>query len=560
MVNAQRKLAWPGAFLILILAGDHSLKSPAQFSPTGEKAHKVLANSKAGIQARITNAYGKLPLSFEVNRGQTDAEVKFLSHSSGYTLFLTATEAVFSFNKATRPKTGVITNPDTKNRGINTPTALRMQLVNSNPKPQIAGLNELPGKTNYFTRNATKWRTNIPTYRKVQYRDVYPGVDLVYYGNQSQLEYDFIVASGADPKAITLDFHGADKLEVDTQGDLLLHTAVGRIRLRKPLAYQEIDGVNSPVPCSYVLPGENQIGFQLGDYDRSKPLIIDPVIAYSTYLGGLGRDVGHDIAVDSSGSAYVTGLVNSPNFPTANPVQPTPGSNLDLFVVKINTTGSALVYSTYLGGGGRDEGFGIAVDSSGNAYVTGSTDSTDFPTVNAAQPAVGGGVCEPRSMLCRDAFVAKLTATGTLVYSTYLGGNSADGGLDIAVGTSGSAYVTGWTDSANFPTLNAFQATHGGNRDAFVTKLNPAGTLAYSTYLGGSNTENSFPRNLGGGIALDHQGNVYVTGSTWSQDFPTVSAIQATLRSAPDAFVTKLNPAGSALLYSTYLGGRDFET
>ena len=494
-------------------------------------------------QPAIEVAYGNLPLSFEPNQGQTNSQVEFLSRGRGYTLFLTQTEAVLSLRKPTAAKTN-----ETEDSGDTTGVVLRMRLVGANPSPRVSGLKQLPGRSNYFLGNdPSKWRTNVPTYAKVQYEDVYPGVDLVYYGNQRQLEYDLIVAPGSDPEAIHLAFEGADKLQKGVQGHLALHTAAGQVRLQKPLVYQETDGIRQEIPAAYVLNGGRQVGFEVGAYDADKPLIIDPVLSYSTYLGGNGVDRGFAIAVDGAGNAYVTGGANSTNFPTLNPFQAVfPGGPVDAFVTKLNAAGSALVYSTYLGGGGDDRGFDIAVDSSGNAYVTGQTDSGDFPRIVPIQVLNRG---------LSDAFVTKLNAAGNdLVYSTYLGGSSSDFGFGIAVDASGNAHVTGQTNSTDFPTVLPIQFANGALGDVFVAKLNAAGTvLLYSTYLGGNGDDCGFR------IAVDASGSAYVFGDTTSTNFPTANPVQSARNGAVDAFVTKLNAAANAFVYSTYLGGNGTE-
>ncbi len=506
------------------------------------------------IQKQIQAAYGKLPLNFEVNLGQTDEQVKFLSRGNGYSLFLTPTEAVLALSTPQGKSSSVSHRPTVKPQPTakTTTNVLRMQLLGSNCKPQVSWLEQLPGKVNYFLDNDPKqWHTNIPTYAKVQYQQVYPGVDMVYYGNQRQLEYNFVIAPGTDPNTIKLALLGADNLEVDAQGNLVLHTTGGQIQLYKPLFYQEVDGVRQAILGGYVLQDQHVVRFRVEGYNPIRPLIIDPVLAYSTFLGGSGGDNGLGIAVDQKGNAYVTGNTFAPDFPTKNPLQPTSGGgNEDAFVAKLNPEGSALVYSTYLGGSSNDVGDGIAVDAKSNAYVTGTTSSTDFPTENPLQPTSGGGN--------EDAFVAKLNPEGSaLVYSTYLGGSLSDYGYGIAVNVIGNAYVTGVTYSTDFPTENPLQPTSGGgNEDAFVAKLNPEGSaLVYSTYLGGSGSEGEVGK-LGSGIAVDTKGNAYVTGSTSSTDFPTKNPLQPTYGGRNyDAFVAKLNPEGSFLIYSTYLGG-----
>ncbi|MBI2821710.1 MAG: SBBP repeat-containing protein [Acidobacteria bacterium] len=504
----------------------------------------------AGKIARVPvlQAYGQLPLSFEANQGQTDSKVKFFSRSRGYSLFLTAGEMVLSLERAMAAKgshkeNAILTTEKAHDHRAVAPATVRMRLVGANADPHIVGLDELPGKSHYFIGNDPgKWRTNIPNYAKVEYQDVYPGVDLVFYGNQRQVEYDFVIAPGAGAEAIALDFQGADRLEMDTQGDLVLYTAGEQIRLRKPFAYQEVDGIKEKVAAGYVLEDEHRVRFDVASYDASRSLIIDPVLVYSTYLGGSGNDVARSIAVDASGNAYVTGDTTSADFPTLNPLQGTNGGGGDIFVAKLNPSGSALVYSTYLGGSLVEIARSIAVDASGNAYVTGDTSSANFPTVNPLQATKGG---------IFDAFVAKLGPSGSaLVYSTYLGGSGGNFGWSITIDVSADAYITGFTDSTNFPIVNALQATKGGSSDAFVAKLNPSGSaLVYSTYLGGSSVDQA------SGIGVDAFGNAYVTGGTNSPNFPTMNPLQATKGASSDVFVAKLNPSGSALVYSTYLGG-----
>jgi uncharacterized protein (TIGR03437 family) len=494
-------------------------------------------DSGAGLTpARVAEVYGQLPLSFEANRGQAGGQVKFIARGRGYQLFLAATEAVLELPSA----------------------SLRMKLSGANPDPQVEGLDQLSGKSHYFIgAEPQQWRANVPTYARVRYREVYPGVDLIYYGKQQQLEYDFVVAAGADPDVITLSFTGATELRLDEQGDLLLRTAGGELRQHKPIIWQETERGRQEVAGYYVIKDNGQVGFAVEDYDASHPLLIDPVLSYSTYFGGNNDDDGLAIAVDAAGSVYVTGETRSANFPTANPLQGTFSGGTcgtpaqpcsDVFIAKLNPAGTALIYSTYLGGGSNDTGNGIAVDSTGAVYVTGESESTNFPTTaGALQRTYGGNTF--------DGFIAKLNPSGSaLVYSTYLGGSGNDFGKAIAVDAMGNAYVAGNTFSTNFPTRNPFQASFGGRIfDAFITKLNPAGSaLVYSSYLGGGSMEECL------GIAIDPAGNAYVTGYTFSTNFPTANAFQGTKVGSGttncDAFVTKVN-ANGALAFSTYLGG-----
>ncbi len=561
------------------LAGPEALLAPCRPVPAAP-----VADLEPATHVKVRGSYGKLPLSFEANQGQSHGPVKFLARGRGYTLFLTPTEAVVVLHQPRPPASQPMSRGSRPARvggggGESKQTSagvVRMHLVGADPAAQVTGLEELPGKVHYFLgKDPTGWRTNIPIYAKVWYRDVYPGVDLFYYGHHSQVEYDFVVAPGADPRAIRFGVYGANTLELTPQSDLLLHTATGALRLHRPLVYQEVGGVKQAIPSWYVfllLPvekdrcrGVHHVGVHVAAYDPSKPLIIDPVLSYSTYLGGLGDERGSGIAVDAAGSAYVTGETSSLDFPTANPFQPALGGGTDAFVSKLTPDGSALVYSTYLGGSGVDRGFAIAVDAAGAAYVTGETASPDFPTANPFQALLRG-----RS----SAFVTKLTPDGSaLVYSTYLGGSERtlvgsglDTGRGIAVDAAGAAYVTGETSSTNFPTKNPLKATLGtlDPSDAFMTKLTPDGSaLVYSTYLGGSGADRGFA------IAVDAAGAAYVTGETRSTNFPTKNPFQAALSkgatetSPTDAFVTKIDPSrvgAASLVYSTYLGGTNFDT
>jgi hypothetical protein len=516
----------------------------------------------AAGQPRLSVGYGKLPLSFEVNQGQSDERVKFLARGQGYGIFLTPAEAVLSL-RVERPvihapvehaATGRRAEPDAPGQ----PAVVRMRLVGANRHPELTGLDPLPGTSNYFIGNdPERWQRDVPHYARVKSAGVYPGVDLVYYGNQRQLEYDFVVAPGADPSRIALAFDGVRTLSLDPHGNLVLGTSQGDLVQHKPVIYQDIGGTRRPVVGRYVLRASQRVSFEIARYDTTRPLVIDPVLTYSTYLGGGGNDVGNAIAVDSAGNAYVTGVTDSVDFPGvgAGSIQPMPRGSVDVFVTKINAAGNALVYSTYLGGSLAETGFAIAVDSAGNAYVTGETNSPTaagpgnipFPLVGPIQPLYGLG---------GDVFITKINAAGNaLLYSTYLGNTGTDRGTGIAVDGSGNAYVTGQTNGT-FPTAAAFQSLNGGSIDAFVTKINAAGSaLVYSTYLGGTGSENSVE---GGAIAVDTDGNAYVGGSTGSANFPgaSTSPIQALYGGdINDGFVVKFNAAGSALLYSTYLGG-----
>ncbi|MFC5865373.1 chitobiase/beta-hexosaminidase C-terminal domain-containing protein [Acidicapsa dinghuensis] len=541
----------------------------------------------------IAKNYGKLPLSFEVNQGQADPQVRFLSRGNGYSLFLTDKEAVLTLRKTEMAHSAASLNPahadaDEGSDASFRSDVVRMQLAGARSRIRVAGADKLPGTANYFIGNdPAQWHSDVPTFGKVEYEGVYPGVDLVYYGNQQQLEYDFVVAPNADVKTIRLRFAGAKRLMLDANGDLEIIAANGQITFRKPIAYQQKDEARLPVNGHFTLLADGAVGFAVGTYDRSKPLVIDPTLSYSTYLGGSnGASYGTAIAVDSSGNAYVTGVVYATNFPATSGSYQTSNnesaSTFDAFVAKLNPTGTALVYATYLGGSGNtsvagtlnhgDYPTGIRVDGSGEAYVAGIAYSVDFPVTSTAFQKTNEGGANGVS----NGFVTKINAAGSgLVYSTYLGGSGitgyagkaslnipgpgGDGCASIAIDASGDAYVTGTAYSTNFPvTGSAYQATNKsastGHPNAFVAEVNPQGTaLDYATYLGGSTGDG------GSGIAVDSGGDVYVDGATYSTDFPIVGALQGTNKTLADVgsngFVTKLNSTLSSLVYSTYLGG-----
>jgi hypothetical protein len=499
---------------------------------------------------RAIDALGSLPLGFERNRGQTDPRVKFLARGQGLTLFLSSADAVLVTRDA----------------------AIRMRLLGANPDSDPQGLDELPGRVHSFIgRDPRKWRTDTLTYARVRYRAVYPGIDLVYYGpRQQRLEYDFVVAPGADPRAIRLGFEGVDRFEVDRDGDLLLHVGDAALRFAKPLVYQKAGGTRREIPGGWVRQGAFTVGFKIAAYDQSAPLVIDPVVSLATYFGGTGTDQAFGIAVDDAGNVYLTGNTTSANFPTTTgSVAPTRPGGIDAFVVKLDPALSSVLFATYLGGTtGDDAARAIAFNGFGGIFVTGFTNSSDFPTtVFAFQPTFGGGLCA--GVPCNDAFLVHLDFTGSaLFYATYLGGSDSDVGLGIAVsvepprvpGPPGGfigpfAYVTGGTFSTNFPTIRGFQPspTPGGRREAFVAKFEMLEqSVPYVTLLGGAGDD------VGNAIGTDGTGAAYVTGSTASTNFPVTPGAFRTTFGGPvggtDAFVTKLDKFG-ALVYSTYLGG-----
>lgn len=665
----------------------------------------LLPAAGAATQAGDEAALSRLPLQFEANEGQADAEARFVAHGSGYNVFLTPREATLALSPS---------------RPGQPPAVVSLQFVGAAAEPPLVGEARLPGVVNYYLgRDPSRWHTGIPTYRQVRYRELYPGIDLLFFGTGGQLEHDFVIAPGADPDAIRLRVHGADALEVEATGDLLLSVDGGQVRLLKPFIYQEVDGARLPIAGGYLLHGEGQFGYQVAAYDPGRPLVIDPVLSYATYLGGSGDESGYDVALDSAQNMVVVGRTNSTDFPLMNAWQPEFGGGgvdcpsdetpyrlcYDTFVAKLNATGTALVYATYLGLPGDDEGRAVAVDQAGNAYVTGyislnsdslpdmyiykyvqiarldplgavdfwswfgsvksrglaiavdqaglvyvagEVASSGFPTTPGAiqsewLEAIDGfvsvidlnagallystylGGSGEWCALCAStvngiavdgagmihltgqaaasfpttpnayqrtfdglwkAFVAKIDPTRDgldgLVYSTYLGGTVlSDFGYDVAVGQDGKMYVTGATQSDDFPTTpGAFDRTCGtdgicnttdnmvcdytlpgqlpichvdSKSDVFVAKLDPsqsgAASLVYSTYVGGGGHESGY------GIAVDPDGNAYVTGKTVSPNFPLVDPIQAAIGGNIDAFAFRLNAAGSELDYATFLGG-----
>lgn len=523
--------------------------------------------------------YGNLALTFTANQGQVDPRVKFISSGSGYTLFLTDQAAILSLAKSVPASNGGSEPTLSKRRKAD---VVSMELSGVRHAPRVMGTDQLPGTANYFIGNdPAKWHTHVPTYAKVQYSSVYPGINLVYYGDQRQLEYDFVIAPHADPLSIRLHFAGARRLKMFRNGDLSIHAPDGDIVLRSPVIYQMNKGQRHTIDGRLKLLAGNSICFAVGPYDHTHELVIDPVLSYSTYLGGTGLDSASAIAIDKDGSAYVTGSTSSPNFPVRNPYQAQNSSipNGVAFVSKLNSTGTALLYSTYLGGtnscnnydqpSAGDYGAAIAVDSAGSAYVTGQACSTDFPTTKGAFQTTNHAA----AIGSTNGFVTKLDPSGSsLAYSTYLGGSGydidnfplGDATSGIALDSAGDAYVVGTANSNNYPiTSTAFQSSNLAYPEgtaATITKLNPTGSaLVYSTYLGGPSGLNG--SSFANGIAVDQSDNFYVTGGTASTSFPvTRNAFQSQNNSNEsqlnvNVFVSKFNTAGTTLLYSTYLGG-----
>ena len=566
--------------------------------------------------------YGQRSVTFEMNRGQADTSVQVIARSPGAAAFLKPNEAtiVVSSRASAVPRLRDHRGTRDSTQSETITAALRMAILGANPTARLQASDPVPARSNYVNgTDASHWLSDVPAFASVKFQQVYPGIDLVYHARDGQLEYDFVVAPGADPHAIQLGFDGATAVELDSRGDLVLRTAAGDIRKRHPVIYQEsIDGDRRPVEGGYVVSADGRVAFEVGPYDAALPLVIDPVITYSTFLGGTGDDDGRRIAVDLQGNVYVIGNTQSTNFPvTAGGAQTIPGGGKDVFVTKFSPTG-AVVYSTYIGGNCDDSAGGIAVDGAGNAYVTGrhktcwgasspqgafvvklaplgaavyhkvlaasymddswgqavaldahgnvyvtgvtSSSSRDFPTTPGAYRTTD---CGTGFLVGYDGFVTKLDANGSLVYSTYLCGTMNDSPNSISVDVAGSAYVVGSTESHDFPLVHPIQAQNKGGTlvaTGFVTKLKPDGTgLVYSTYLGGSNGDSV------NDVALDGAGNAYVTGDTQSDDFPvTPGVVQpepgfpiCVLSACSDAFATKINATGTGLVYSTYISAED---
>ena len=624
---------------------------PAPFLAAALGCGLPLASSNASAAAAAPASpapaavagFGHVPLFFEANAGQAEAGVRFLARGRDHAVQLTDHGVVLTLRGTEGPEGSNEPGPRghraSAGSGRNVPAeVIELRFPGANASPVLEGLEAAGGQVSYLVGSTSQdWLRGLPTWRRVRAGDLYPGIDLLYYGNDQTLEFDFMVAAGADPSVIALQFQGATRLEIDRAGDLVVHTRgahSGQLRQHRPVAYQRIDGARREVAARYVLRGRHTAALALGSYDRTRPLVVDPLLAYSSYLGGSRGDIGWSIAVDAAGAAYIAGDTLSifKKLPLSG-FQTNFGGGTqfggDAFVAKIDPTGTNLVYLTYLGGSGLDGAVGIAVDGTGSAYVTGYTDSTNFPTAGVAgvlQAQIAGTNNLVFKSFAPDAFVAKLDPSGSnLVYSTYLGGEQNDTGIDISVDGTGAAYVVGFTESAltyrttnqvcsavytngvlrgttcvtnlsivrllvasevvtnsvtpsqrsrrsgvtneirvvtttlltstqatsGLAIKNAVQTNNAGLQDFFIAKLTPDGSqLDYLTYLGGSRDD------FGTGIGVDGSGNAVVSGYSESVDFPVVNPLQAALGGIRDGVVAKLGPAGSALVYSTYLGGR----
>jgi hypothetical protein len=531
MINIRPKPRYARGMALAVLFAAF-LAAPTLQPPQGRPHDPVSSGPVSGRTALAV-------LPFEPNVGQTDPSIRFLARTPGGVLYFGESAVTLSVASGGSESGG----PQGQ------PAYVRLQFLDTGSNVSIAGRETLAGKVNYLTGNdPSKWRTNLPTYADVVYSGLYPGISLVYEGTDKYLKGTYTVAPGADLAKISWRYEGAQAVELDRSGNLRVTVQEGlELTEQAPVAWQDVDGRRVPVQAHYSIGADGAVSFRLGEYDASRPLTIDPYLVYSTYLGGSAYDRTSGIQVDSNGNVYLAGWTGSLNFPLHDPYQSQyGGGTYDAYVAKFDPSGTALMFATYLGGSGEDRGYTIEVDSLGNVYVVGVTRSSDFPLANPLQPTYGGGIW--------DGFITKLNASGSaLVYSTYLGGSAYDGDFAnvVKLDSVGNVYVYGATYSTNFPTHNAFQPQHaGGGTDTTLTKINPAGTqFIYSTYLGGSGGD------WGSNIAVDPSGNAYLTGYTTSYNFPVANAFQPSLSGLGDAFATKMNVAGSALVYSTYLGG-----
>ena len=477
-------------------------------------------------------ALAQLPLGFEANRGQAPPAFLYLTRQPGFSLGLAADAVVVALS-------GVLKDAQ--------PVALRF--IGARSTVRLTASAALEGQSHYLLGNdAAEWQTKVPHFARVCYEQLYPGVDAVFYGRGAQLEYDWRLAPHADARQIKFTFAGADAVRLDEHGALVVERGQARLLQHVPAAFQETPRGRQSVAVRYAIDADNVIGFALGEYDKALPLVIDPILSYSTYLGGGSIDAAYTIATDAAGNIYVAGQTTSLNFPVRAAFEDLPGGGSDGFLTKLDPTGTRLIFSTYLGGrGSTDRVWSMAVDKAANIYLTGETNSLNFPTTpTAPQPVARGN---------GDAFVTKLNPAGTtLLYSTYLGGNQADAAYALALDANDAAYVTGRTDSPNFPTRNPIQAALRGERDVFVAKFSATGAMLFSTYFGG---DGAVDEETGYGIAVDALQQAYVTGVTTTANFPTANAWQAQPRGDQDAFLAKFDTEQFKLLFSTYLGGNN---
>jgi len=546
-------------FILLILFSfQSSINLESKIQTLSDHSQQVIKAHEISKSLNVIPDYGKIPLYFIPNKGQVDENVLFYAKASRYTLWMTKEGLVFdsimhqgtyldASPRQARYNTDSLCHRVTESLKFERDVS-RLIFLNTNKNLEVDPFDITKHRVNYIIgTDKSKWKTNILTSKAVLYKELYNNIDLKVYGIEREIEYDWIVKPGGEVSDINLEYKNVKNTKIDKKGNLVVGMKFGQLRHAKPLGYQVIGGKKIEVEANFKEIRQNTFRFEIGKFNKNYELIIDPLV-YCTYHGGSDVETGRAIAVDKKGAAYVAGYTKSTDFPTQNPINGTKIGGDDIYITKINPQGNALLYSTYMGGSDNDYCWGIAVDKKGAAYVTGLTNSTDFPTKNPVQGTIGGNT---------DTFITKINPQGSsLAYSTYLGGSDTDYGYaGIAVDKKGSAYVTGQTRSTDFPTKNPIQGTIGGSTDTYVAKINPQGSaLVYSTYLGGSDSD------FGWGIAVDEKGAAYITGSTYSPDFPTKNPVQKNHAGGnSDAFITKINAKGSALVYSTYHGGSGYD-
>jgi len=491
----------------------------------------IVAATAALLMTVVATVNAGPSLGFEPNHGQFHAQFEYRWRGAGIDVYLDGDGAAFVLSPE---QCGVASK------------VVRLRPICASEVATLRAKRPLRARLNYLRGDdSTTWLRDLRTYGEVVYDDVFPGIDLLFRVDGAvPLEYDFVVRPGADAGRVAFTLSGAEAIELGPDGSLELLVGGGELSQHRPIAYQMIAGARSPVSVAYRLEADGAIGFDVGPYDEALELVIDPVVSYTTYLGGSAWDLASGIAVDGAGAVYLTGESDSDDFPAPGP-SPAPAGPTDAFVAKLDPMASALEYVTFIGGSLSDLGCRIDVDASGGVVVTGVTDSTDFPTVAPAQSGFAGG---------RDAFVVSLDPSGsTIVYSTYLGGTGEDVGLNVALDPAGDAIVVGLTQSPDFPMLRPFQGAYGGVEDGFVSRFSSAGQLEWSTFLGGGEADSVLD------VAIDPGGALLLVGDTQSSDFPTQLPLQPA-GGAGDAFVSKMRPDGSGLIYSTYLGGTDWDS
>ena len=544
-MKPKRHRAWCQLFAVALLAWPVTVSPSPGLSPHFHASIDPPAGTSA-VDGGAVPLQGHRRLRFEENAGQTDPQVRYMARGREYTLFLTGADAVFAIRE---PRTAATAKAELGQDWQPKPLqgrVVRMRMRGAHPEPELVPGAPLPGASHYYLGDdPAQWRTGVRSFDSVRVEGAFQGIDVVYYDRYGSLEFDFVVAAGADPSEIALVFDGADEVTVAEDGSLTVRAGPCELRQAPPSAYQVRGEDREAVAGRYSIAGDGAIQFTLGEYGRTRPLVIDPAVSYSTYLGGSMEDEPSDVKVDAYGNTFVSGWTESPDFPRVGSPWTFRG-NFDAYVAVLGPAGMQLLYAAFLGGTDDDECFSMALDAQGSPYLTGFTMSANFPTAHPIETDAGNALA--------DVLVAKLASNGaSLVYSTYLGGNDEDSATGIDVDPAGNAYVAGITRSTDYPTLGALMGDRGGT-DAFVTKINATGTaISYSTYLGDSGSE------IADDLAVSGGGEVTVVGQTDSVGFPVDDPFQDTMAGVFDGFVTRLSGNGSALRFSTFIGGNNLD-